>query len=233
LVCARFEIQKMAQVTVVTRPMQCRALTPHVLLDAASGSDAEAASDAADMQTGKFSSEQAIIRDCYDAFLDGLERFGGYLETELASVAEMRPYIGYWIDDIAAATANAYDAAWCACLLAYIGGADGETDWRPLTVRRFRMLSCRRCDLWSQPSRSPTRTQSTPFVRDGSLGKWTLRPTRSGADHVYPLATGVDHEDRETSQALNVQTPLVKKWAATTGGQVHEETCAKPSAAPA
>jgi len=45
---------------------------------------------------------------------------GSYLESDLVTVEELRPYIGYWIDDIAASTDDPKDAAWTACLLTYI-----------------------------------------------------------------------------------------------------------------
>jgi hypothetical protein len=94
----------------VDRIMQVRALRPHVLL--ARGSD--------EIGKGRFAPEEAAIRDRYDALLDGLERFGNYLSTKLVRIENMKPYIGYWLDDIHADAENAADAAWTACLLTYI-----------------------------------------------------------------------------------------------------------------
>ena len=68
----------------------------------------------------RFSQPEAAIRDCYDAFLDGLERFASYAKTGLTDVASLRPYIGYWIDDISEPTKSPEDAAWNAALLTYI-----------------------------------------------------------------------------------------------------------------
>ena len=68
----------------------------------------------------RFTHAEAAIRDCYDVFLDGLERFASYTKTGLIDVESLRSYIGYWIDDIAAPTTNLDDAAWCAALLTYI-----------------------------------------------------------------------------------------------------------------
>lgn len=68
----------------------------------------------------RFTQAEAAIRDCYDAFLDGLERFGSYTKTGLTDVASLRPYIGYWIDDISEPTSSQDDDAWNATLLTYI-----------------------------------------------------------------------------------------------------------------
>lgn len=114
-----------ARVT-VTRAMQVRGLTPHILL-VGDGSDAEMV--VTDDEAGRegFRMPEAAIRDCYDAFLDGLERFSSYVKTGLIEVSSLRPYIGYWIDSIASPTTNREDAAWCATLLTYISfyGFDG------------------------------------------------------------------------------------------------------------
>ena len=104
---------------IVTRQLQTMGLRPHTLLERA-GSDPEVfATDDGVSRVG-FTQSQAAIRDCYDAFLDGLERFASYVEAGLIDVASLRPYIGYWIDDISSRTENPEDAAWCAALLTYI-----------------------------------------------------------------------------------------------------------------
>lgn len=104
---------------VVSRQIQTMALRPHILLNR-TGSDPEIFTvDGTDSEEG-FTQAEAAIRDCYDAFLDGLERFGSYVQTGVVELSSLRPYIGYWIDDISCATDNADDAAWCAALLTYI-----------------------------------------------------------------------------------------------------------------
>jgi hypothetical protein len=67
-----------------------------------------------------FTPEQAIIRDCYDRFLDGFERIGNYLSGRLVSSADLKPYVGYWIDDIADTRCDANDSLWCVYLFAYV-----------------------------------------------------------------------------------------------------------------
>ena len=104
---------------VVTRYMQTMGLRPHILLDR-TGSDPEIFTVGNGVSTVGFTHSEAAIRDCYDAFLDGLERFASYVQTGLTDVRSLRPYIGYWIDDISSQTENADDAAWCAALLTYI-----------------------------------------------------------------------------------------------------------------
>jgi len=94
----------------VDRALQVRALRPHVLL----------VYDADEAGAGRFTAEEAVIRDQYDGLLDGLERLGNFLETKLARVETLTPYIGYWIDDIQSEPESAPDAAWKAALLTYI-----------------------------------------------------------------------------------------------------------------
>jgi len=107
---------------VVTRQMQAMGLRPHTLLNG-DASDAEMASDpSSDSSHSKlgFTPAQAAIRDCYDAFLDGLERLASNARTGVIDVETLRPYIGYWVDDIAEPTSDVPDAAWSAALLTYI-----------------------------------------------------------------------------------------------------------------
>ena len=101
----------------VTRRLQTRALLPHTFVDQATGSEADADLDG---RMRRYSLEEAAIRDRYDAFLDGLERFAGYVQGGLVSARDLRPYLGYWVDDICAPTKDVDDAEWCAALLTYI-----------------------------------------------------------------------------------------------------------------
>jgi hypothetical protein len=109
----------------VTRAMQVRALLPHSLLTSDTADPGMTVSEdwASEGNTASkegFKQPEVAIRDCYDAFLDGLERFASYVKTGLISASSLRPYIGYWIDDIASPTKNPDDAAWCATLVTYI-----------------------------------------------------------------------------------------------------------------
>ena len=105
--------------TYVTRELQVRALLPHTIVGSMSESDLEGESSDQEV-TGAFTREHAIVRDCYDAYLDGLERFGSYLSTRLVNAQDLRPYLGYWIDDLAAPTSDPKDAAWAACVITYV-----------------------------------------------------------------------------------------------------------------
>jgi hypothetical protein len=104
---------------IVTRQMQTMGLRPHILLDR-TGSDPETLVVDESASGEGFTQAQAAIRDCYDAFLDGLERFASYAKADLIDISSLRPYIGYWVADISSPTENADDAAWCAALLTYI-----------------------------------------------------------------------------------------------------------------
>ncbi len=109
------------KVTHVTRQFQCAALLPHTLVAPSLGSDPAGPQDSSSGGVmRRYSPEQAVVRDCYDAYLDGLERFGSFLSTGLVSPEDLRPYLGYWIDDLAADTKDADDAAWALCLLTYL-----------------------------------------------------------------------------------------------------------------
>jgi hypothetical protein len=107
-----------SQVT-ITRQMQTMGLRPHTLLDR-TGSDSETWSVEGSTPREGFTEGQAAIRDCYDTFFDGLERFASYAKTGLIDVPSLRPYIGYWVNQISSSTENADDAAWCAALLTYV-----------------------------------------------------------------------------------------------------------------
>jgi hypothetical protein len=103
---------------VVTREMQVSALRPHILLNIA---ELEFVMDGESADAKKsFSPDEARIRDCYDAFLDGLERVANYAKTNLIDVSALRPYLAYWISEIHAPTKSRADAAYCAALLTYM-----------------------------------------------------------------------------------------------------------------
>ena len=104
----------------VTRALGIRALLPHVMLNSTKGSDAEAQSTAQQTEMRAYTAPEAAIRDCFDALLDGLERFAFYVHSGLVTVAELRPYLQYWIDDVAAEAKDDDDAAWSAVFLTYI-----------------------------------------------------------------------------------------------------------------
>ena len=104
----------------MTRELQVHALLPHTLLNEGVGSDVERTSEGTASSATRYTPAEAAIRDCYDAFLDGLERFSSYVHTGLIDAADLRPYLGYWIDDIHAPAKDEEDAAWSAALLTYI-----------------------------------------------------------------------------------------------------------------
>jgi hypothetical protein len=98
----------------VDRAMQVRGLRPHIMVTG-DESDTESMIVTDSVDSDRFTQPEAAIRDCYDSFLDGLERFASY-----TNVASLRPYLGDWIDDISGPTNSPDDAAWNAALLTYI-----------------------------------------------------------------------------------------------------------------
>jgi len=106
---------------VVTYRMQSFALLPHTLVEAGGRILIEGSkASSADQMSNDFTSDEKLIRDCYDALLDRLDRLGSYLETGLLSVSDMRPYLGYYIDDIASETTDSVEALWNIVLLTYV-----------------------------------------------------------------------------------------------------------------
>jgi hypothetical protein len=47
-----------------------------------------------------FTGPEAAIRDCFDSFFGGLERFEQFIQAGLVSASEFQPYLGYWIRSI-------------------------------------------------------------------------------------------------------------------------------------
>lgn len=126
-----------AKFILVSRTTQVLALLPHTLLPRYQndGTGGEAATDAA---PARFTPEDAKdwkidwgrmtnygptgarIRDSYDRFLDGLERFGAYVKTDLIAKQDLEHFLEYWINDIVADSQDEDEAAWTCSLLAYI-----------------------------------------------------------------------------------------------------------------
>jgi hypothetical protein len=122
----------------VDRKLQCEALRPHdwvgltpptpaskppssdEMLSKAPSSDAAIRTGGATSGGTAFAPEQAAIRDCFDRLLDGFERVGNYFSGKLLSVKDLKPYVGYWINDIANTQCDAADSLWCVYLFAYI-----------------------------------------------------------------------------------------------------------------
>jgi hypothetical protein len=112
-----FDPGKGSEETTVDRILQCSALRPHTMLSSTDASDAVALPTSGG---ASFTPAEAAIRDCYDRFLDGLDRFGNYISGDLVSVEDLDPYLGYWVRDIASTACDGEDALWCVCLFAYI-----------------------------------------------------------------------------------------------------------------
>lgn len=109
----------------IDRGLQCAALRPHTMLTVGSDqvegvADGVGSSNSVLSGGASFTPEQAAIRDAYDRFLDGLDRFGNYLEGDLLSIDDLRPYLDYWVNSIADTNCTTEDSLWSLCLLAYI-----------------------------------------------------------------------------------------------------------------
>jgi hypothetical protein len=109
----RIKLDPNEKPTLVTYRMQSKALLPHTF--AQGGGDVVIESSNASIEEANlrsFRPDEALIRDCYDALLDRLDRLGSYLETGLLSASDMRPYLGYYIDELAARTNDPTEALW-------------------------------------------------------------------------------------------------------------------------
>lgn len=104
--------------TLVTYAMQSRALRPHVINGGADGERVQAPQGVDGL--GSYSREETLIRDCYDALLDRMDRLGAYLNRRLVAAEDIAPYIGYYVDDIAEMTTDPTEALWTISLLTYI-----------------------------------------------------------------------------------------------------------------
>jgi len=47
-----------------------------------------------------FSQEEQLIRDAFDHFLDGLERFASFRAAKLVSPNDLKPYLAYWLHNV-------------------------------------------------------------------------------------------------------------------------------------
>jgi hypothetical protein len=121
--------------TVVTLKMQCRALMPHTFTggttsmvfdaegDTESHTESHTESEEVDGTLGsmrRFSRDEVLIRDCYDALFDCFSYIGHYLAIGLIGTLELQPYLRYWIDAIAEPTEDPDYALWNVCLFTYI-----------------------------------------------------------------------------------------------------------------
>jgi len=50
-----------------------------------------------------FNQTEESIRDCFDCFLDGLERYESYVGAKLVTRADLEPYLSYWCYQITTA----------------------------------------------------------------------------------------------------------------------------------
>jgi hypothetical protein len=110
---------------VVTRADQILALKPHILLssadrDVASDGVREAARDSEKDGSLSFSPKQALIRDTFDALFDAFDRLAGFVNAQLIEVDDLKPYLSYWILDIAASDGSDEDRLWTLAVFAYI-----------------------------------------------------------------------------------------------------------------
>jgi hypothetical protein len=69
---------------------------------------------------GKFSPNEVLIRDCYDALLDRFDRLGSYVSRSLISPEDLRTYIGYYVTVITEAANNPDEGIWGVSLLTYV-----------------------------------------------------------------------------------------------------------------
>jgi hypothetical protein len=69
---------------------------------------------------GMFTRDAALARDAFDVFFDQLGRFGNFIEAGLIRAREVRPYLGYWLTDLATDQGNADDARWRCTVLTYL-----------------------------------------------------------------------------------------------------------------
>lgn len=107
--------------TKISREMQWRALVPHTIKKKYPSRDVDPSKE----NQRRFLPEETMIRDTYDDFLKYLQRFGNFVESNLVSSSELKPYLFYWIKSIATGDLKkdedlADDNNWRCALLCYI-----------------------------------------------------------------------------------------------------------------
>lgn len=116
--------------TVVTRDFLWRALLPHEVNAVhpewrnkpRSGESMVEVLPDGEGKRGLFSRDAALARDAFDVFFDQLGRFGNFIEAGLITAREVRPYLGYWLADLATDQpgGDADDARWRCTVLTYL-----------------------------------------------------------------------------------------------------------------
>jgi hypothetical protein len=105
----------------VTRGLQWRALVPHPLKPQyLARTQSPPHGEDEDDPLAWFTPDEARIRDIYDDFLYHLERFSHFIESGLLAPHELRPYLRYWIEEIASVNNEAGDAKWRCALITFI-----------------------------------------------------------------------------------------------------------------
>jgi hypothetical protein len=85
LVAIPSQLEDRPPIVFISESLLCASLLPH-------------------SSTGSYSTEEALIRDCFDRFLDGLDRLQTFIVAELISIDELRPYIDYWLKSMSGQT---------------------------------------------------------------------------------------------------------------------------------
>ena len=67
-----------------------------------------------------FKPHETAIRDTFDRFLDGLERFASFRAAKLVTADDIRPYLAYWIHHVRSAQGAADEAHRLVQLRSYI-----------------------------------------------------------------------------------------------------------------
>jgi hypothetical protein len=68
-----------------------------------------------------FNLHEAAIRDAFDRFLDGIERFEAFRQARLVTAADLKPHVAYWLHHIRAAKAGDHSVDRLVQLRSYIG----------------------------------------------------------------------------------------------------------------
>ncbi len=71
-------------------------------------------------QQRDYTDEEVSIRDSFDRFLGGLERFEDFRERGLVSVRDLDPYLRYWVETLADPRNSQKSAAVRTRLWAYV-----------------------------------------------------------------------------------------------------------------
>lgn len=135
------------------------------------------------------------VREAFDALLTWLERFNHYVESQLVSVADLAPYLRYWVDRIVKRDPEFHDEAFYTGLHNFI--LDYQYDGVRSLLEKFHAYENTR----SESPRSIPPPQGESCFRKQAAARHVSDAGRKRGDSVTAAAHGVDSRSRPPPSA--------------------------------